>query len=730
MAFDKFLIAPISEGMRRDIKPWLIPESAFEELNNAYIFRGRVKNRVGSINTGQFFDAASQSSRLRMKLGTTDPITGNIAGTIPLGAAGLGAIGQVFTAGDDVFTVITDAAGAQDMLSTGAATVYTFNAATGAYNIQGAATGEDFYFYPALPVMGLTNYEKLDINDEDTYGFDTKFSYKLLSTGWERIGNSIATPAADIWTGTNSDFFWSTNWRGTDDYTYLLFSTNYSATDNLRYFDGTNWTRWQPQYASNVLNTIETARLIIPFQNRLLLLNTVESDENGINFTFVNRCRYSRVGSPIGADSYREDIDGEGSFIDAPTREAIVSCQKIKNRLIVFFERSTYELVYTGNQIYPFRWQEINSTLGCESTFSVVPFDKAVLGVGQTGIHACTGANVERIDTKIPDEVFEIHNDDDGVFRVHGIRDYYNEMVYWTMPYEHSYQSFPNKLLVFNYKENTWAFFDDHVTAFGYHQISDDLTWSEMDQEWEQNDDQWNDGTMESKFRYVIAGNQHGYTFLMHREFEFNAISKPVTDITEAAGVITVKVIAHNLSSGDWISFVNANGCPELEDNNYKVNVQSADTFTIDHPPVFTGPYTGGAGIILVSKVDIYSKRFNFYSKQGDNTNIEKTDFLVDKNDDGALTVDYLVSASRLSMRQDGIDNGAILGSSVLEMDPYTDLENVQKRFWHAVYLQAQGESIQLRLYWTDEQMRDGNIPYVGFEIHGILFHASPTQEL
>ena len=54
--------------------------------------------------------------------------------------------------------------------------------------------------------------------------------------------------------------------------------------------------------------------------------------------------------------------------------------------------------------------------------------------MGTTGVHACSGANVERIDTKIPDEIFTIQSRNLGVQRVYGIRDYYTELVYWTFP--------------------------------------------------------------------------------------------------------------------------------------------------------------------------------------------------------------------------------------------------------------------------------------------------------
>lgn len=727
MATDKFLIAPIQEGLQRNVKPWLITDSAFSTFENAYNFRGRIRKRVGSSNVGPFIDTSVIGSRLRINIGPTDA-SGDLAGTAP---GTKFEVGQLFSIGTELFTVnVLGTPG--DMLTTGAATTHTYDTTTGAYDIQGADALTDVYFYPAQPVMGFTNYEKGDINYENTYAFDTQFAYQLLSSGWQRLAGG---GAAALWTGTDSDFFWSANWRGTDDYQYTLFTTNYRSADGLRYFDGTNWNAWAPQYASNAADLILTARLIIPFQNRLLLFNTIEQLFVGpgtVTNTIVNRCRYSAIGSPIGANSFREDIGGQGGFIDAPTREAIVSLVKIKNRLTVFFERSTYELVYTGNQVYPFKWQQINSDLGCESTFSVVPFDKVVLGIGQTGIHACNGVNVERIDSKIPDEVFQIHNDEEGVYRVCGIKDYYNEMVYWSMPYADYDTTYPNRLLAYNYNNDTWSFFTDSVTAFGYHQISDDLTWADLNQTWEEFNGRWNDSELGAKYKYVIAGNQEGYTFTMHRDFVFNALSLQVTDMAVAAsGMITITAINHNLRRGDWVCFYNMNGIAGLVNNtNYRVNIVDDDNFTIDNSPAVTGAYIGGGTIQLVSKVDIYSKQFNFYTNVGIGTAITKTNFLIDHVDGNELTIDYFSSTSAISLRNDGIATGALMGTSLLEMTSYDAQEAVQDRFWHAVYIQGQGENVQLRMYLSDEQMADPTITQTGFEIHGILIHASPIQIL
>jgi len=729
MAFDKFLIAPLNSGLQRNVKPWLIPEDSFEELNNAYMFRGSLKKRFGSISLGTILDASSLSSRLRINLGATDG-AGNISGTVP-GATFK--IGQQFSIGTEVFTVT--ALGAPGvMLTTGAATTHTYNTTTGAYVINGAAATTDCYFYPSEPVMGFANYESDALINEPTYAFDTQFAYHYTGGEWVRLATG---GAAALWTSSNSDFFWSTSYRGATEDINILFTTNYNTTDRIRYWNGTTWASLSPATRTGAVDYIKTALIILPFQNRLVLLNTKEYVA-GADKTFVNRCRYSQFGSPLAVDAFREDIDGKGDFIDAPTKESIVSAQILKNRLIVYFESSTYELVYTGNQVYPFIWQQINAELGCESTFSIIPFDKVVLGIGDNGIHACNGANVERIDIKIPDEVFEFHNDDEGPKRVTGIRDYYSEMVYWSVPDSGYYSTFPNRILAFNYRTQSWAFFDDSITSWGYINNLTDVTWATSAVEWQTAANQWNDGVDESYHKHVIAGNQQGYTFVTLRDCTWNAKSLSINNITESSGVVTIDCIDHNLRSGDWIHIEDCTGITELNDNNYKINYVDADSFTIDLAPAVTGTYTGAGTISLVSNIDVLTKEFNFYKSSGSNTYISKADFYIsttgsgETDDVGEITIDAYPSSSKLSLRDDSIATGTILGSSILETYPYTDkpIEAEQERFWHAVYLQSEGEGVQLRIYWSDDQMSDDNIPFQDFQLHGMLFHAMSTYEL
>jgi hypothetical protein len=723
MAYDRFMIVPIDEGLQSDVKPWLISDKAFAKLKNAYVFRGSVRKRFGSslLNEQQATSLDPLFSRLRINLGNTDG-NGDIAGTAP-GATFKA--GQLFSIGEEIFTVVDDTPGAQDMLTTEAATTHTFDVATGNYDIEDADAATALYFYPAEPVMGLISYEVSAINDEPLYAFDTQFAYQFTGGAWTRL--AAETVAGDaLWTGTNSQFFWGITYRGASAANNILFITNFNNTDKMRYWDGAIWTTFRPLY--DAATYIETARIIIPFHGRLLLLNTIENT----NISFVNRCRYSQNGSPLSADAFREDIPGKGNFEDAPTKEAIISAQILKDRLIVFFERSTWELVYTGNHVRPFQWQKINSELGVESTFSIVPFDKVTLGVGNVGIHACNGANVERIDTKIPDEVFKIHNRNDGVLRVHGIRDYKVEMVYWTIPAEDGDAIYPNRVLVYNYKNNTWAFNDDSFTTFGYFQNTDDRRWQNIADEWQEFGAQWDGGVLEYKFRQVAAGNQQGFTFLLEADTHRNAPSLQITDIDLTVGVLTLTIIDHNLSNNEFIAIENAEGTVELNGDVYQIAVVDEDNITLDGPPAAITAYTGGGTAARISKIDILTKQYNFYAKQGKNVDLGKVDFNVNRTANGEITVSSFASFSNVSLSLAGIINNTLLGTGDLETSPYDEIpfEATQTQLWHSVYFQATGETVQLNLFLDDAQMEDTDIAWSDFQLNGMIFYTRPTGRL
>jgi hypothetical protein len=542
-------------------------------------------------------------------------------------------------------------------------------------------------------------------------------------------------------------------------------------------------------YYSNQL-LITTARIVVQFKNRLILLNTVEN-VGGVNTVFKNRCRFSAVGNPLFGTvgtvytsvSFMQDLPGFGNAIDAATQEAIVSAEFLKDRLIVYFERSTWELVYTGNQIYPFTWQKINTELGAESTFSAIPFDKTVLGFGNVGIHSCTGANVVRIDEKIPDFIFNLHNQDAGLDRVVGIRNYQPEVAIWTYPGDDRDANFPypNNLLVFNYVNNSWATFKDSYTFLGYYQTSATApspaaTWGSSNTLWGETTDLWGGavGTTNSiKTLKVIAGNQQGWVHILNSNATNNAQGLYITGVSNANGTVNSAVavgdpiyiycVDHNLELSEFVAINNFNGIvvtytdplgvvytlsrfvaqviEVVNRNQIRITAGKYDIDTnIFTPFNFVGTYVGTGNMARVSLININSKDFNLYVGKDCDAYISRINFMVDRTASNYIKVNYNLGTARgLGLPQ---DNLALLGNSQLETFPYAlnPFEANQSQFWHNVYLSADGEFIQIQL--VNDQNQPFNFTLSGnpatattsygveqdFQMHSMIIYAQPTS--
>lgn len=750
MAYDRFLIAPLGTGLETDKRPWMIPDDAFSELENAYVFRGRVRKRFGSTFTGvgaSSSQTAQLFSRVRYAVDTTDNTGASTPASKVPGA--VFAVGQLFSIGDEIFTVNVTGTPAV-MLTTGVSSTHTYNTTTGEFVFAGAAHNTAVYFYPSTPIMGLTLYETAAIIDNVAFAFDTQFAYSFSGGAWNNL------PGSPVWQGSDSQFFWTCNWQGAVTSTVEMFVTNFNATqnaapgltdDSMYSYDPTaGWATFKPKFLV-AGDFVQSARIIVPFKDRLILLNTVEQNAAGTyNSHYPARCRFSHNGTPIPANANgswleHNEVGWNGAgWIDAATDEEIVSAEFIKDRLIVYFESSTWELAYTGNQIQPFVWQKINTELGAESTFSSVPFDKFILTVGNVGVHACTGGNVERIDSKIPDQIFKIRNDNEGIYRVHGIRDYFTEMVYWSFPKvgaNNNSDTYPNKVLVYNYKNDSWALNDDCVTAFGYFEQQDDKIWSTSTFTWEENEYTWGSGIIDSQARRIVMGNQQGYILYLDTEMPRNAPGLQITDIIVVGAATTLVIPNHSLQPGDYI-YIEAGWQtgPDPLALSYTIytidQVIDADTVSIGQVAL-PQTYLGGATAARVSNILIKSKQWNPYIEKGQDVSIAKIDFGVQKTDAGQVYVDYYSSSSNIQLVADATGSNTILGvGNILETTPYqyVQREQTQDRLWHTIYLQSQGECIQILITMNQAQMYDPTITFSDFQLEGIMLYTNPTGRL
>ena len=745
MPQDKFLIAPLEHGLQTNLRPWQIMDDAFERLNNAYTFRGRLRKRFGTLSLGPFGDI--QSSRLRIPIGVLDG-TGSVAVTVP---GAYFAVGQMFSIGEELLTVanttnpiatlvnggiLDNGASVAPYFHTCAAVSY--NTTTGALVITGSfqAPTTPVYFYPADACMGIDTYQTgLVVDSESIYAFDRQFAYAFDPlTGWQRSGTGLNP----LWHGTLNDYYWTTSWKGVAADDTAFFVTNFNVTNPngagtlnddpiWATSDGISWAEFYPYFnpaggAPQTGKYVLSALIVLPFRQRLLLFNTIENNNSNpdptltTNSWFPQRCRWSanlNIKAPFDTNAWYEwsvrDNAGNkgvgGSFSDCPTDEAIVSAEYLKDTLIVYFENSTYELKYTANDIEPFVWQKINTELGAVSTFSIVPFDKVVLGIDNIGVHACNGYNVERTDTQIPDQVFQFDDLSTFVSKVAGVRDYEPEMVYWSYKDKQSTTIWPNKLLAYNYRNGSWAVYDDCLTAFGYMTQQTGLT----------------------RYNRVIAGTQEGYMVIVDNDTYRNAPCAQISAITTGiGGFVTLTVKQHNCSANDYIAIENCTGLTVLNDNSFLVsNVIDENTLEIDSLAVTIG-YTGGGTITRISQIDILSKQYNPYIGKATNFAINKIDFAVGKTTFGQILIDYYTNSSQYSTTA---NSTTIMGTNVLQTFPYATVpfEVNQTRLWHTIYFDTQGDCIQLHMYLPDAMMINLPIAWSDFELDAMLFYVQQT---
>lgn len=668
-------IAGFATGLVQERENFLLPEDGFPVLQNAYVFRERIKRKQGLELLGRL---------RRIFSGTL------LAGTISSGGVGtvvyniftgLGLVAPetnpqmetgnitpiTITIGAPISQMLTDTNGSGILMVTaGSISSATINYRTGDVTMvfSGAAGASSVTlsgaYYPNLPVMGLRSRELNSINNQQLVAFDQVYAYVYI-VGWQEF-----IPGT-TWTGDNSDFFWSTNYwtDGSTPPLKLFWVTNDSGTsgDPIRYTNGMTWTNFAPQVNSG--GTLLTQCLIlIPFRGRLLALNTLEGATLGTSNSFSNRIRWAAIGNPLTATAWRDDIRGQGGFLNIPTSESIVSAGFVRDNLVIYCENSTWQLRYTGRSIAPFQIEKVNTELGSQSTFSAVQFDTSLVGIGDKGVVECDSFKSERIDVKIPDLTFQISEASNGTKRVHGIRDFQQKLAYWTYPYAPSQytgsQIFPNRRLVYNYENDSWAIFEDSLTTLGTFQEQTSLRWEDCNFPWEEADFPWLNTS--AGFPSLVGGNQQGYVMYLSSNLQPRVTSDTSLTINDITGNISTPTVItsynHNLVNGQVIQITNIpTGTPfatslnnkffgviALSANTFQLWVYDPTTLQFSTPQTDTaGVYIGGGQISVRDGFIITSKKFNFMD-EGKNIQLGYIDLLMDTTQNGAITMNVFVN--------------------------------------------------------------------------------------
>ena len=525
--------------------------------------------------------------------------------------------------------------------------------------------------------------------------------YTIRAIGFPEIPKTLST----TFTWTNGA---TTTGIGLDSFRSI------ANQDGIRYYgnlsNGTGWANYNPPL--NLNNALIGALLIFPYRGYLVFLNTTEGNEQaGSQFNYGNRARWTQIGTPYYSnpvptspnpqtfqiDAARDDLFGKGGANDAPTQEVIVGACFIRDILIVFFERSCWRLRFVNNSQNPFVWERINVELGSSATFSTIPFDNGGFAIGERGIIIADANDVQRVDDKIPDQIFQIRIKNDGMKRVYGIRTFRTRLNYWTFPSaSNSNGIYPDQVLVQNYEKKTWAYFDDCFTCFGYFYEFNDPTWGDLTTPWSN----WNnltfggggDSDIDQGSENIIAGNQQGFVLNLdaginaqpNKNFQ-NGASLMIDSITNASpSVFSSK--DNNLPDGSWIVLTGVSGTTSsdgvsLNGRSFKVvnPGNAANTFSLqEFDPYPAGLASGALFNFTLSPpfIPIYPGSVNI--------NVGSLNF-TDNNLNGVLTDPFSLSTGVIDYQTGKITLFFVPSISstqvyirVVSQNPAQGLENVE----------------------------------------------------
>lgn len=530
--------------------------------------------------------------------------------------------------------------------------------------------------------------------------------------------------------------------------------------DGIRWYDGDptvsinqGWVNFAPPLSAfdpitnpNPLYLIG-ARLIIPFKNRLLFGNVylrTSASSPGAQL-YPNRVVYSQVGTPFytlplpidltgqlpQVEAWYQNVAGRGGFIGAPIDDQIIFWGENEDVLITAFETQPLKLIFTSNDTLPFVFQTISAELGSISTFAGIKLDTGILSIGTYGITMTTSTSVQRIDLQIPDAVFDIAQIDNKAHRITAIRDYQKEYVYFTFcPSNRTPVVFNSRTLLYNYRENNWATFEESYSTYGTLRRTTNRTWSNIGQiypTWSEWTDPWDFGLNNAFQPVIIGANQQG--FVMQRGLSTSEQpSRFIQSIN--AGVVPNAITSpdHGLITGDFIEISGMIGSTNLNGTIQQITVINGDTFSIND--VFTGTYSGGGVFSKLSRPFLQTKQFPIYFNDARQVRVgtsrlllEATSFPEEGNEPPQITVNMYASQNAMTPSNDPNIQPYLAFSNIMLTCPEIDtgFGAGQSQIWHRFSPSFNGDTIQLGITLSNDQMRDPNINEQEIILHAIV---------
>lgn len=502
------------------------------------------------------------------------------------------------------------------------------------------------------------------------------------------------------------------------------------------------------------------ALAILPFKDRLLFFSPIIGTSAGTQFILQDTVLWSWNGTPyyslpvpdgqtFDKTAYYVDQTGKGGYLPAGLSQPIITVGNNEDVILIGFggDGRKTRFVYTGNDINPFLFFNINSELPSFSTFSTITLDKGMLDIGQYGIVITDQQSAQRIDLDIPDSVFQIQALQNGVQRVNAARDFFKEWIYFSYPVttiaygDGTVAKFPQQTFLFNYRDNTWAIFDESFTRHGRFRHQKKINWTIIGQRygsWANWREPWNSGANSAMFPSIIAGNAQGYV-LIKALGTGEAASGSIAGISNLTGFTQITSTNHCVNLGDYVQILNCIGtiAPNINGQIGKViNLIDANNFVLDILfPI--GIYVGLGTFTRLSQPLLMTKQFPVYWDQGRQVRLSVQKYLMDFTANAQVTINIYLSQDPDDVWNNPVNNpstnGLIYSQILFTCPESTNIgltpanSNLQMptaagqyQIWHRLNTSLIGDTFQIGLTLSDTQMRNLTFATSEITLHGM----------
>ena len=517
-------------------------------------------------------------------------------------------------------------------------------------------------------VLGIFEHTLTD-GSKQSLAFDTNNAYLYnIATGVYDLVPFGGSLLAAVYTGfaiTQKDgYIHGTSYpnaSGADRFVFTGRDITLNGTSAVFFYDNTTNTILDytnvgdnPNYAAPTLGALNRAYYVYRFGERLNFGRPTLANREypqGIVFSGI------KDNSGTG-DKY--NVAGSG-IIQLDTSEYMTGLSISGSVFAVNMDRSNWIVEKTSDVFNPYFSRKIPSVLGTDAAYSFVNWFDTVYSLGKTGALRQDTRQSLRVDNKIP--YFTADEIDQPKFNyTYGGFDRLNSQMLWSYIDEEADEDTQNKVLVYNYEENTWSVNDQRFTVFGQTDVGLSKVWDDIDEtgdpswsQWNTTEEIWDKIGIGQSVQKTLAGDDMGFIYDLSQDGDDYYVA--IADVSLATtAVLTVAESA--FKAGDLVVVQNVTGMLNIEGNDIINNfdpaldnlnfipytVISATDTTVEiniDTSTFTAADINTGYLSKVISFESSTIPLNPYREMGYRAYLSHIEFLLDTNS-GFIKVDLL----------------------------------------------------------------------------------------